>query len=319
MALDYGHQYADDELKKLEKKIAKEYSTASKEMQKKADNYFEKFKKQDADMIEQLNSGKITKDEYLKWRQNKMLTGDRYNHMVSELSEDLTNVNRIAMGMIDPTIKDVYAENYNYGGYEVAKGLNQNISWDLVDHDTVEHLIRDNPKLLPKPRVDIPKDLRWNQQKLRSALTQAILQGEAIPNIAKRLQSVTDMSGAAAIRNARTATTGAENAGRQQSYDDAKEELGIEMGKQWIATLDDRTRETHRMLDGEIVGKDEKFSNDLLFPADPMGEPEEVYNCRCTMIGVLKGHNYKMDNRASKLGDMTYEEWKYGQAEPEPQ
>lgn len=309
MALDKGHEYADTELRKLEKKLEKEYTQALKDMEKKADAYFSRFKEQDAKQLALVQAGKITQDEYNKWRLNHMLTGERYNHFVESLAQDLTHTNEIAMSMLNPTLESAWAENYNYGGYEIAKGLNQNIAWELADHDTVERLIKDNPKLLPKPRVDIPKDKRWNQQKLKSALTQGIIQGESIKNISKRLQSVTDMSTSAAIRNARTATTGAENAGRMQSYEDA-EELGIQMQKQWISTLDDRTRETHVLLDQEIVDTDEAFSNKLMYPGDPNGAPEEVYNCRCTMIGVLKKHPYKMDNRANKLGDMTYEEWK---------
>ena len=34
---------------------------------------------------------------------------------------------------------------------------------------------------------------------------------------------------------------------------------GADIVKQWDATLDDRTRETHRMLDGQIRELDEPF------------------------------------------------------------
>jgi uncharacterized protein with gpF-like domain len=54
--------------------------------------------------------------------------------------------------------------------------------------------------------------------------------------------------------------------------------------KVWVATADDRTRESHAELDGEEVLVDEPFSNGLMCPADPTGEPEEVYNCRCTIL-----------------------------------
>lgn len=307
--MDYGHTVTDEELKKLEKKLAKEYNQAYKEMQAKAQAYFDTFKKQDAEKLRLLNANKITEAEYLKWRQSKMLTGARYNELVETLAKDLTNTNQIAMSMLSDNVKDAYALNRNFAGYEIARGLNENISWDLVDHNTVERLIKDNPKLLPKPRVDIPRDMRWNQQKIRSAITQGILQGESIDKIAGRLKSVTDMSDNAAVRNARTATTGAENAGRQDGYDEAVQ-MGIDLKKKWISTLDSRTRETHILLDGEEVPNDEAFSNRLMYPGDPNGEPEEVYNCRCTMIAVIGKHKYDESHRANKLGDMTYEEWK---------
>lgn len=52
--------------------------------------------------------------------------------------------------------------------------------------------------------------------------------------------------------------------------------------KQWDATLDGRTRDSHRRVDGEIRELDEKFSNGLMFPGDPSGGAAEVVNCRCT-------------------------------------
>lgn len=59
---------------------------------------------------------------------------------------------------------------------------------------------------------------------------------------------------------------------------------GATIVKQWDATLDDRTRESHQMVDGEIRDIDDPFSNGLMYPRDPKGDPEEVINCRCAML-----------------------------------
>ena len=55
------------------------------------------------------------------------------------------------------------------------------------------------------------------------------------------------MSLASAIRTARTATTAAQNAGRMDSYHAAKG-MGIKLKKEWLATLDGRTRHAHAIL-----------------------------------------------------------------------
>lgn len=296
-------------LKSLEKKLSREYGKATKEAQGKLDKYLEKFKEADATKLADMNAGKITREEYLRWRTAKMLNTKNFADMRDVLSQDFTNVNKIAAGILNNHTIDVYALNHNYGAYEICKGSNLNLSFSLYDHKTVENLMKRNPGIIPRASVNIPKDLRWNRAKLTSAITQGVLSGDSIPNIAKRLQSVSDMNRKASIRNARTYTTAAENKGRIDSYKEA-EEMGIEMEQEWMSTVDMRTRPSHVEMDGERVAVGETFSNGCQYPGDPAGDPEEIYNCRCTLIAVVSGHDYDTD-RFTRLPDgMTYEEWK---------
>lgn len=53
--------------------------------------------------------------------------------------------------------------------------------------------------------------------------------------------------------------------------------------KVWVATMDDRTRDSHAELDGSTIPVDEVFDNGCSFPGDPDGDPDEVVNCRCTL------------------------------------
>ena len=96
------------------------------------------------------------------------------------------------------------------------------------------------------------------------------------------------MNKSSAVRTARTAVTGAQNAGRMDSYV-AAEKMGIKVRKEWLATLDGRTRHSHAMLDGKVVDKDKKFENGCMFPGDPNGPASEVYNCRCALIAAVDG------------------------------
>ena len=318
MPNDYGHEYADKELKSLEKRITKEYKQAAKEVEKKMNDYLAKFADKDAQMKKRLGAGEITASEYAEWRMRQMFTGDRWKAMSETLSADLVNVDKIAAGMINDSLPSSYAENFNYGTYEVEHGAKMNTNFVLYDKDTVINLMKDDPKIIPKANVDIPKDMVWNKRKIISAVTQGILQGEAIPKIAKRLQSVTDMDRRAAIRNARTYTTAAENKGRIDSYDRAKD-MGINVKKEWLATLDDLTRVEHRHLDGMAVDNDEPFETDgykIMYPGDPDAEPEMIYSCRCTIVARIVDYKYNDERNDSKLGDMTYEEWKHAKDKP---
>lgn len=316
---DKAHEQTDKELKRLERQITKEYSQAAKEVEKKLTDYLEKFAKKDAEMQKKVASGQMSAEEYGKWRVGQMAMGERWKEMQKTLTEDLVNADKIAAGMINDSLPSAYALNYNYGTYEVEHGARINTSFTLYDHSTVENLMKKDPKIIPQARVDIPKDELWNRRKLTSAITQGILQGESIPKIAKRLGSVADMDRKAAIRNARTYTTAAENKGRIDSYDRA-EQMGIKVKKKWMATLDDRTRVEHRHLDGQVRDNDEPFEIDgyeIMFPGDPSAEPEMIYNCRCTLVAEIEGYQYQDERNDSKLGDMTYEEWKHAKDKPE--
>ena len=314
---DLGHKETDGVLEKLERRIKKVYIQAYEETEAKLQDYLSRFATKDKIKQEQLRAGKITQDEYNYWRKGQVMIGKRWQEMVDSLAADYTNANRLAMSMVDDSLPGVYALNHNYGTFQVEKGSLVDTSYTLYDRGTVERLIRDNPDLLPKAKVNIPKDLRWNKQHINNSVLQGILQGESNDKIASRLQTVTSMNHAAAVRNARTMTTGAENAGRTDSYKRAAE-MGIELEQEWLATLDGRTRDSHRALDGERIplAKDKwhpaKFSNGCRYPGDPGGPPWEVYNCRCTLVAAIKGIDQSDAPRNSKLGDMSYEEWKKG-------
>ena len=98
--------------------------------------------------------------------------------------------------------------------------------------------------------------------------------------------------------------------------------MGIQTRKQWLATLDDRTRHWHAELDGETVDNDQPFKTeygDIMYPGDPKADPANIYNCRCTMIASIKGFERDVSNtdlRHNKnLKDMSYDEWKKGHYE----
>ena len=313
---DKAHEETDKILEKMEKKVAREYKKASKEVGQKLKKYLDGFKKRDAEMQKKLDAGEITQDAYNLWRMNQLATGDRWQAMRDTLAEDMVNANKIAKQVINGNMADVYSMNRNYAVYQVEKDAMIDTSFTLYNRKATEMLFKNDSSLLPMPREGsrawqamMNKDLRWNQQKINSSLIQGILQGESNDDIADRLIHVVGMNCTSAIRNARTMTTSVENRGRNDAYDELKEK-GVELETVWVATLDDRTRHSHRQLHGEV--KDEKtgkFSNGLRYPADPAGDPEEVYNCRCAEMSYVKGFPIDIPKWSPKMGDMTFEEW----------
>lgn len=317
---DYAHEQTDLMLVNLESELRREYRRAARETQQKLNDYLRAFHQKDKERLAQVARGQLTQQEYNNWRKGQILVGERWRAMQKTLAEDMHNVNDIARSIVYGHLPDVYALNHNWGTFEVETKAMIDTSYVLYDRQTVERLFRENPELLPAAAPNSKtaqllaanKDLRWNRQRIQSELLQGILQGEAITDIARRMQNVTNSNYKAAVRNARTMYTGAENAGRVDSYKRA-EKMGIEMEQQWVATLDSRTRHSHRQLDGERIKVGGKFSNGCRFPADPQGKPAEVYNCRCTLISQMVGLEHDLSGKSlAKLDGKSYEEWKQG-------
>ena len=314
--MNAGQLETEAELKRLEAELEKTYKQARDEIQKKLDDYLKKFKVQEKEWRKKFDSGEITEERFKKWYQGKVMNAKRWEAMRDTLAEDLTNVNVMANDLVRDSMLHTFAINHNYGTFEIENGLNINTSYTLYDADTVANLIKNDPDILKRPSLDINLDKRWNKKLFQSQITQGILQGESIDNLAKRVAlGTTKQDENAAIRNARTATTCAQNAGRTRSYQRAVN-MGIELYQVWLAALDSRTRSSHRHMDGEkvkvIKGKQVKFSNGLRFPGDPDGRAEEVWNCRCTLVTSFDENEDFSDikERANKLDNQSYNEWK---------
>ena len=318
---DAAHLQTDKELAKLEKRIAKIYKEAADDLQSTIDDYFAKFAKRDAKQKARLEAGEITEQEYKQWRLAQMGRGERFKALQSRVAERYTEANETAVRYVNDATPGIYILNRNYSAYTIEK-VAGNVGFDLWDERTVRRLIVDNPEVMPyyPPEKALKRgiDLAYGKRQISASVTSSILQGKSIPGIAKDLHTrMPDMNKASAIRTARTAVTGAQNAGRMDSYVAAKK-MGIKVRKEWLATLDGRTRHSHAMLDGEQVENEKKFSNGCMFPGDPNGPATEVYNCRCTLIASVDGVDTSDAKRRARdpetgesvlIENMSYAEW----------
>lgn len=310
---DYGHRGADKQLLALIRRLHLSYLQAQQRLLVKIEDYLKQFEEEDAMMRALYDSGELEHNDYMKWKMQKLMLPRQWDRMAKQLTDDIVHQNQIAASMINEALPDVYALNHNYGTFEAEKGSGYDTTYTMYDKFTVKRLIKEKQVILPEPKDDILKDELWNRQHLQSALLQGILTGEPVTDIAERFAEVTNMNERAALRNARTAVTGAENAGRIDSYIRA-EKMGINLKQMWLATLDGRTRDSHAILDGEQQEVGRKFSNGCRYPGDPQGAPGEIYNCRCTLVAIVEGADpYNPNLRPSEyLKDegLTYDQWK---------
>jgi len=154
-------------------------------------------------------------------------------------------------------------------GYDFAEStFGFGISFDVV-----------NPKFktwIEKEGLERSKIINdTTKGKLRTTLSEGIMEGESIPKLRDRVASVyEDAKGYRATLISRTETTTTVNSGALDTYRAAKIEK-----KEWLATLDNRVRPEHEDMNGEVVGIDEPFSNGSMSPDEP--------NCRCTVLPVI--------------------------------
>jgi SPP1 gp7 family putative phage head morphogenesis protein len=128
---------------------------------------------------------------------------------------------------------------------------------------------------------------------IKDSIRRALVRGEAaeltLPQLAKSIREL--IGGTAARRRAlviaRTETHTAANYGSQQ----AAEESGLSMVREWASAEDDRTRPSHAAANGQRRKMDKPFrvGGALLdFPGDPNGPPGEIINCRCVVLYAPK-------------------------------
>lgn len=119
---------------------------------------------------------------------------------------------------------------------------------------------------------------------LKKQFSEALAQGEGIPQIEKRVRHVFGIAKRSrSVNIARTEVVGASNFGAHEAY----KQSGVVEKEEWLATKDTKTRDAHAHMDGERKALDDTFSNGLRFPGDPRGTPEQICQCRCTVLPIV--------------------------------
>lgn len=316
---DAGKTSTEKKINKLDKQLQEVYSEAYKDITGKLNEFTHKFLAKEEIYQQKLDDGEITQEQYESWYKGQVFQGKMWRTKQQQIAETMTDTNKIAMNIINGGKIDVFTENANWTAYELEHDEGLNFGFGLYDATTVTKLIKENPQMLPEWKIDEPKDYIWNEKKVNRCITQSIIQGESLDKTTKRLTDALVTQNENHMKMfARTAMTGAQNAGRDQRLIEAKSK-GITVVKQWMATLDKHTRDSHAEIDGETIKVGDKwhpmkFSNGCRYPGDPDGPPQEVYNCRCTLVGDVEDYPAEYERYDNVDGvpikNMSYEEWK---------
>jgi hypothetical protein len=157
---------------------------------------------------------------------------------------------------------------------------------------------------------------------IKNEITQALLQGYGYKKTGVNIRRRMEKNAYEVIRIARTEGQRARNVGKLAGYEKlakTAEGAGVEIRKIWIATLDDRTRPTHRRLDGQRADDEGYFSIDgLKAPAPSLfGVAEEDINCRCTVgIDLIEPEQLERRSAEGIIENISFEDFaaRYGYA-----
>lgn len=260
------------------KELEKQYARALKDITDKV-----KLFQTDIDLLDEALSqdglDDATKALLQSQKRSKVYQQNYQKALKGQVSGVLDKLHGDNYTTIDKYLKSCYETGYIGTMYDIAKQGVPIIA--PIDQAAAVKAILTDSKIVE----GYYNHLGVNYAKLKKTITQEISRGIAsgLPysDIARNINNVSGSGLSNAKRIARTEGHRIQQTSSRDAQYAAKKK-GCDVVKQWDASLDGRTRDSHARVDGEIRELDEKFSNGLMFPGDPSGSAAEVINCRCT-------------------------------------
>ena len=242
-----------------------------------------------------------------------MMKYNRLSALEGSIVEQLTKLYAETGKALNKNLTKMFVTNYLYTGYLIETATQAKLGFMMLSDEVIKKSIQN-----PISGLSLNQRLGKNRNeiilKMKEQLTQGLIQGESIDKMGKRIKGLLEGDTTKALRIAQTETNRVRNEGKEKGYDKAKT-MGIRFNKVWMSTLDSRTRDNHRKLDGMYADKDGYFKVGRFKALHPggFGAAEMDCNCRCTSRAELVGYGpeKRKDNETKKIIDYeTYEDWK---------
>lgn len=162
-----------------------------------------------------------------------------------------------------------------------------------IDQSQVAKAVQLDSKISEGLYTRLGEDISKLKENIRSEVSRGIANGstwnQTASNLAMGMKSPLNKAYNNAVRIARTEGHRIQNQAQTNTLNKAKAK-GADVVKQWDSTLDDKTRDSHKALDGQIREIDEPFEVNGLTAMQPggFGNPAEDCNCRCCMLQRAK-------------------------------
>ncbi|WP_204192995.1 phage head morphogenesis protein [Staphylococcus sp. GDY8P47P] len=285
-------------------------SDAEKEIEILFANRLKVIKQEIADMYEKYQ----TDDPHVTWTEfNKY---NRLNKELTRIGEMLTEDYREVTKTIRQAQQNAYIEKFLMSLYLYEMASQTSMQFDVPTASVINNAI-EQPIEFIKLAPTLQKHRDEVLKKIRIHITQGIMSGEGYSKIAKALRDDIGMTKAQSQRVARTEAGRAMSQAGLDSAKVAKVNGLTGMKKRWLATKDNRTRDTHRHLDGKAIEIDDNFHSSGCIGQAPklfvgVASAKENINCRCKLLYYFDEDELPTVMRTKDDGVIpfvTYREW----------
>ena len=210
------------------------------------------------------------------------------NALKKELEGFLNVLHTRNYTLIDNYLKDCYINSHIGTLFDLqGQGIPLILS---LDQEQMISAITLNSKLSAPLYNSLGFNIDFLKTSVRMEISRGIAQSLSYQEIARNIKNTTNVDYNKSLRIAKTEGHRIQCESAYNVQVRAKEK-GADIVKQWDSTLDEKTRPTHRLLDGQIVDVDGYFKSDsgykALYPGD-FGVPSEDCNCRCALLQRAK-------------------------------
>lgn len=300
-----GYDLTEKEMRRYETEIIRNYQEAYKTISAQLQREYLRL------------SGVAPEDYY-----NTMLKYNRLNNMLDQIQADYykfanssgrATINALKLGFTENYYRQQFTTSWSATGAKYTVLPDSLIELATIGTDksfqavteAVARKFGDRTSYMPQVgslSALIADNARKEAESIRRDIITGLRNGQGYQKTARsiretigykyKIDGVEKMKGAmaSAVRIVRTESTRVLNAA---SYANSKqlESQGIDVYKEWIATLDDRTRDRHASLDGQRRAIDQPFQiagDNAQYPGE-FSQASLNISCRCTTNTIVPG------------------------------
>lgn len=254
--------------------VARRLAPAEKRLRKQVRGWLGSYADAQLKLVRQFADGKALRAATEK-------SADDLARIIAELELDRDTWVKLLDSAIGATIEDIWRDSLSDAAREIGV-----VSLPMTDPRVLQRVL--------EQRINVSEGVTSTTAKrvreavfdvLRESSSIGTLQQrvkEELPTITDELARVFGNNDARALAIARTETGHASNGARIAQF----QAEGIKQ-IQWVTAHDDRVREAHESIDGEVRDIGSEFLPNLRYPHDPNAPASLVVNCRCTLLPLI--------------------------------